>query len=109
MRLLLANSESRDGRLLPFIFTGTVAARKALREVSHRFAASGLDPRRHPGALAAMSSTPQPATRNPLPNPVPDSACVPVTKRPFTAQPRAPLSSPLLKSVMHVASNPHDL
>jgi hypothetical protein len=37
---------------------------------AHRFAASGLDPRRHPGALAAMSSMPQPATSNPrLPTP----------------------------------------
>jgi hypothetical protein len=46
-----------------FILTGTGVARKALREDAHRFAASGLDPRRHPGALAAMSSTPQPATQ----------------------------------------------
>ena len=28
---------------------------------AHRFAASGLDPPLHPGVLAAMSSTPQPA------------------------------------------------
>jgi hypothetical protein len=41
----------------------TVVARKAPRPEAHRFAASGLDPRRHPGVLAAMSSTPQPATQ----------------------------------------------
>jgi hypothetical protein len=51
---------------LPLMFTWTVVARKALREVPHRFAASGLDPRRHPGVLAAMPSTPQPATQIPL-------------------------------------------
>ena len=50
-------------RAPPSIFTGTVVARKALREDAHRFAASGLDPFLHPGALAAMSSTPQPAAR----------------------------------------------
>jgi hypothetical protein len=44
-----------------FIFTGTIVARKALRPEAHRFAASGLDPRRHPGVLASMSSTPRPA------------------------------------------------
>jgi hypothetical protein len=48
MRLLLANCESRDGRLLPLIFTGTVVAREALRKDAHRFAGSGLDPLRHP-------------------------------------------------------------
>ena len=42
------------------IFTRTVVAHKALRQVPHRFGASGLDPRRQPGVLAAMSSTPQP-------------------------------------------------
>jgi hypothetical protein len=42
----------------PLILTGTVVARKALRHEAHRSAASGLDPRRHPGALAGMSSTP---------------------------------------------------
>jgi hypothetical protein len=51
----------------PFIFTGTIVARKAPRQRTHRFAASGLDPLRHPGVLAAMSSTPQPAARIPLP------------------------------------------
>jgi hypothetical protein len=42
----------------PLILTGPAVARKALREVPHRFAASGLDPLRHPGVLAAMSSAP---------------------------------------------------
>jgi hypothetical protein len=43
-----------------------------------------LAPRRHPGALAAMSSTPQPAARIPLP---PSHASA--TNEPSTAQPRA--------------------
>jgi hypothetical protein len=38
-----------------FIFTGTIVPRKALREVPHRFAASELDPHRHPGDLAAIN------------------------------------------------------
>jgi hypothetical protein len=55
-----------------FIFTGTVVARKALRQQAHRFAASGLDRRRHPGVLAAMSSTPPECHSNPgLPHPPP--------------------------------------
>jgi hypothetical protein len=53
--------QSSENSRPPLIFTGTVVARKALPEVPHRFAASGLDPRRHLGVLAAMSSTPHPA------------------------------------------------
>jgi hypothetical protein len=105
------------------ILTGTVVARKALREVPHRFAASGLDPLRHPGVLAAMSSMPQPATHIPLSaisrstaplatNPrspaQQHTAPPPRTKAIPAAQPRAPQIRPLPKSVMHVASSPHD-
>jgi hypothetical protein len=44
----------------------TVVVRKALREEPHRFAASELDPRRHPGVWAPMSSTPQHAPQIPV-------------------------------------------
>src|SRR5580700_10111732 len=57
----------------PSIFTGPVVARKALRKEPHRFAASGLDPLRHPGVLAPMSSPPQPAPQIPLLHPPPTS------------------------------------
>jgi hypothetical protein len=68
-----------------FIFTGTVVARKALREVPHRFAASELDPRRLPGSLAAMSSRPQPATQIPVSPAVgaPEHESKPTGKRPL--------------------------
>jgi hypothetical protein len=67
-----------------FIFTGTVVARKALRQQAHRFAASELDPRRHPGVWAAMSSTPQPATQIPLSLAIdaPERESKPTSKRP---------------------------
>jgi hypothetical protein len=85
-----------------FIFTGTGVARRALREDAHRFAASGLDPRRHPGALAAMSLMPQPATQIQV---SPPNAST--TKPHRSAQPHGPLTSPKLKSVMHATSSPH--
>lgn len=54
----------------PFIFTGTAVARKALPQEAHCCAASGLDPRRHPGALASMLSMPEHATQIPV-SPIP--------------------------------------
>jgi hypothetical protein len=91
----------------PFIFTGTVVARKALRPEVHRFAASELDPGRHPGVSAPMSSTPQPAPQIPVFPRRRRSRTSIETNRQTTAQPRAPRVRPLPKSVMHVASNPH--